>query len=111
MMAHEAKRFAEKVDYITTPGYLEGGNAREKYNFVGGGPVAIITTLGILRPDPITKEFVLDSYYSFSSIDEIKANTAWDLKISPEVGVTPEPTAGELEALRSVDVTGMLKKK
>ena len=54
---------------------------------------------------------MLDSYYSFSSIDEIKAATAWDLKISPNVHITPEPTAGELETLRSVDVTGMLKKK
>ncbi len=111
MMAHDAKRFAEKVDYITTPGYLDGGNAREKYGFKGGGPVAIVTTLGILRPDPVTKEFMLDSYYSFSSIEEIKAATAWELKISPRVGITPEPTAEELEALRSVDVTGMLKKK
>ncbi len=111
MMAHEMKRFAEKVDYITTPGYLDGGNSREKYNFKGGGPVAIVTTLGILRPEPVTREFMLDSYYSFSSIEEVKANTTWDLKISPNVGITPEPTAGELEALRSVDVTGMLKKK
>jgi len=111
MMTHELKRFAAKVDYITTPGFLNGGNEREKYNFIGGGPVAIVTTLGILRPDPVTKEFMIDTYYPFSSIDEMKANTGWDLKVSPNVGITPEPTAGELEALRSVDVTGMLKKK
>ncbi len=111
MMAHDKKRFAEKIDYITTPGYLNGGTEREQYNFVGGGPVGIVTTLGILRPDPVTREFYLESYYPFSSIEEIKANTTWDLKISPTVTVTPEPTAEELKVLRSVDVTGMLKKK
>ncbi len=111
MMAHDQKRFAEKIDYITTPGFLNGGNDRDKYNFIGGGPVGIVTTLGILRPDPVTKEFYLESYYPFSSVEEIKANTAWDLKISPNVTVTPEPTAEELKVLRTVDVTGMLKKK
>lgn len=111
MAAHEKKRFSEKVDYISSPGYLTGGNARDKYNFVGGGPSVIITTLGIMRPDPITKEFYLDSYFAFSSIDEIKANTGWELKISPEVHVTPEPTERELEILRAIDETGMLRKK
>ena len=111
MMAHELKRFSKKVDYITTPGYLGGGNERDKYNFVGGGPVAIVTTLGILRPDPVTKEFMLDTYYPFSSVEEVKACTGWDLKISPTVSVAPEPTEGELKALRAVDATGMLKRK
>ncbi len=111
MLAHEKKRFAEKVDYITTPGYLEGGNARSRYHYVGGGPVSVITTLGILRPDNATRELMLDSYFPFSSIDEMKANTSWDLKVSPNVTVTPEPTAEEIKVLRSVDITGMLKKK
>jgi len=110
MLAHEKKRFAEKVDYITSPGYLDGGNAREKYHFVGGGPVAIVTTLGILRPDPVTKEMLIDSYFPFSSVEEMKANTAWDLKVSPGVKVTPEPTAEELKVLRAVDVTNVLKR-
>lgn len=111
MLAHEKKRFAEKVDYITTPGFLEGGNARDRYHFVGGGPVAVITTLGILRPDNATRELMLDSYFPFSSIEEMKANTDWDLKVSPNVTVVPEPTAEEIQVLRSVDTTGMLKKK
>ena len=50
MVSHEAKRFAERVDYISSPGYLEGGNARARHGFVGGGPSAIVTTLGVLRP-------------------------------------------------------------
>jgi glutaconate CoA-transferase subunit B len=111
MAAHEKKRFAERVDYISSPGYLTGGDAREKANFPGGGPSAIITTLGILRPDPVTKEFHLDAYFPFSSVEEIRENTGWDLKVSPQVRTVPEPTAGELAHLREVDATGSLRKK
>ena len=111
MLAHEKKRFSEKVDYITTPGFFDGGNAREKHHFVGGGPVAVVTTLGILRPDPVTKELVIDSYFPFSSVEEMKANTAWDLKVSSQVRVTAEPTAEELKVLHAVDITNVLKKK
>ncbi|MEN6466606.1 MAG: hypothetical protein ABFD62_15635 [Syntrophaceae bacterium] len=41
----------------------------------------------------------------------MKANTDWDLKVSLNVTVVPEPTAEEIQVLRSVDTTGMLKKK
>jgi glutaconate CoA-transferase subunit B len=111
MAQHEKKRFLEKVDYISSPGYLTGGNAREEYGFPGGGPSAIITNLGILRPDPVTKEFYLDSYFSFASVEEILENTGWDLKVSPDVKVIPEPTEKELRILREIDETGSLRKK
>lgn len=111
MVTHEPKRFADKVSYISSPGYLDGGAARERYGFVGGGPSAIVTTLGILRPDPVTKEFFLDAYYAFSSVEEIRAATGWDLKVSPNVRVVPEPTPEELAALRRVDATGALRKR
>jgi glutaconate CoA-transferase subunit B len=111
MVSHEAKRFAEKVTYLSSPGYLDGGNARDRFGFVGGGPSAIITTLGILRPDPETKEFQLDGWFPFSSIDEIKANTGWDLKVSPNAHVIAEPSVTELANLRKVDETGALRKQ
>ena len=110
MAAHERKRFTAEVDYISSPGYLEGGNARDRYGFVGGGPSAIVTTLGILRPDPDSKEFQLDGWYAFSSIEEIRANTGWELKIAPGAGPVPEPTESELAALRRVDETGALRR-
>jgi glutaconate CoA-transferase subunit B len=111
MVAHEPKRFAERVSYISSPGYLTGGDARARYGFAGGGPSAIITTLGILRPHPETREFELDGWFGFSSIDEIRASTGWDLKVAAGAGVVPEPTAEELAALRRVDETGALRRK
>ena len=47
----ELQRPILRVDYLSSPGYPEGGKAHERYGFVGGGPSAIVTTLGILRPD------------------------------------------------------------
>ncbi len=110
MASHEKKRFVERVDYISSPGYLDGGNARAAYGFVGGGPSAIITTLGILRPDLLSKEFFLEAYFAFSSVDEILADTGWNLRVSPTVSIVAEPSDAELLALRSVDVTGMLRR-
>lgn len=110
MVTHEPKRFAEQVTYVSSPGYLSGGDARERRGFIGGGPSAIVTTLGILRPDPDTKEFRLAGWYAFSSPEEIRANTGWDLAISPDAAVIPEPSGSELAALRRVDETGALRR-
>ncbi len=101
----------EKVDYISSPGYLDGGDARERCGFVGGGPSAIISTLGILRPDPVSKEFYLDAYFPFTSVEEVRESTGWELKVSPEVKTVPEPSEKELACLREVDATGSLRKK
>lgn len=111
MASHESRRFMERVDYVSSPGYLDGGDAREKAGFIGGGPSAIISTLGILRPDHVSKEFFLDAYFPFTTIDEIKNSTGWDLKVSPNVKQVPEPSDEELKNLREVDVTGSLRKK
>ena len=68
--------------------------------------------MGILRPDPQTKEFELATPGSaFSGVEEIKANTGWPLKVSPDAHVAAEPTPGELAALRKVDETGALRRQ
>jgi glutaconate CoA-transferase, subunit B len=109
MVAHELKRFVEKVTYITSPGYLDGGDLRSQYGFIGGGPSAIVTTLGILRPHPESKEFQLDGWYPFASLEEIRASTGWGLKIAPAAHEVPEPPP-ELTALRKVDQTAVLRR-
>ncbi len=109
MAQHERKRFVEQVDYISSPGFLTGAGARERHGLTGGGPCAIITTLGILRPDPVTREFFLEAVFPYSSVDEVRANTGWDLRVSDKVGIVDQPSAKELDALRSVDTTGALR--
>jgi glutaconate CoA-transferase subunit B len=100
---HEKMRFVEKVDFITSPGYLQGGNSRSEAGLVGGGPLQVITHLGILGFDPDLKEMVLTSVHPGVDPKEVKANTGWDLKVSPDLSVTVPPTEEELDLFRRLD--------
>ena len=112
IMPHEKRRFVERVDYITSPGYLDGSpNAREKAGLRGGGPTAVVSTMGVLRFDNNTKEMYLDAYYPGITVEQIKANTGWDLKISPNVHEAKTPTEEEIEILRKLDPKGMFLRK
>ncbi|NNL75957.1 MAG: CoA-transferase, partial [Desulfobacterales bacterium] len=84
VMAHEKRRFVPRVDYITSPGYGEGGSWRLKVGLPRGGPSTVITTLGVLRFEPDSKEMVLVSVHPGVTIDMVLANTAWPLKVAKD---------------------------
>ena len=108
---HEKRRMVAKVDFITSPGFLEGSNTRAQFN-LSGGPSAVITTMGVLRFDDQTKEMRLDSYHPGLSLEQVRQNTGWDLKISPNVKETEPPTAEEVRILREeLDPQGIFLKK
>ena len=112
MMLHQKRRFMEHIDFLTTPGYLGGGDEREKMGFPGNGPAAVVSTMGILRFHPETKEMFLDSYYPGVTIETIKENTGWDLKIAENVYETPSPTKEEIRILREdLDPEGLFLNK
>ncbi len=106
IMPHERHRFKERVDYITSPGHGEGRDWRRRVGLSGGGSVALITTLGVFRFDPESKEAYLASYHPGQSVEEVKTQTGWDLKIAPDVTATPAPTPAELEIVRAYDPRG-----
>ena len=100
---HNARTLAERVDFITTPGYLDGPGSREKWGLAPGtGPVAIITNKAVLRFDEKTKEAYLASYHPDTTIDEVIGLTPWALKVADDVHKTEPPTAEELRLLREV---------
>jgi glutaconate CoA-transferase subunit B len=108
---HEKRRMVEKVDFNTSPGFLDGGAARDKFGFEGG-PSAVITTMGVLRFDERTKEMYLSSYHPGLTVDQVKENTGWELKISPNVKATEPPTMEEVKILREhLDPQGIFLKK
>jgi glutaconate CoA-transferase subunit B len=102
---HEKRRMVKKLDFLTSPGFLDGAGARERFGF-GGGPSAVITTMGILRFDDKTKEMYLSSYHPGLSVEQVKLETGWDLKVSPNVTQTDPPTVAEVEILRNLDPEG-----
>ncbi len=96
------RRFPEKVDFITCPGYLDGqpGRREEVGLPAGTGPSAVITNLGCYGFEK--GEMVLKSIHSGCGItlDKVKAETGWDLKVSPDLRDTVPPTAEEIRILR-----------
>ncbi len=106
VMSHERRRFVEKASYVTSPGFGEGMGWRERMGLRGGGPSAVITTLGILRFESETKEMFLDSLHPGVDLREIKEATGWSLKVREDVQETPPPTSEELMIIRKFDPTG-----
>ena len=106
IMAHEKHRFPERVSYITSPGYGDGGDWRERVGLPRGGPDAVITTLGVLGFAPDTHEMELRSWHPFTTPDAVRANTGWDLRLAPDARETLAPTADELRIIRECDPQG-----
>ncbi len=104
IMLRQGKRaFVEKLAFVTSGGYLDGGESREKLGLAGRGPSAVITDLGILTPDPQTKELTLTSLHPDITVEQARAATGWPLKVAPGLATTAPPSAIELGALRDLN--------
>jgi len=57
--------------------------------------------MGVFRFDEKTKEVFIDTYHPGVSIEQIKENTGFDIKVSPYVKETEPPTIEEIELLRN----------
>lgn len=100
MIPQSRRRFPESVDFVTSPGFLRGRKQREALGLPGGGPAKVITNLGTYGFDE-EGEMVLVSLHPGVSMDEVRANTGWELKVSKEgLKTTPPPTEEELRVLR-----------
>ncbi len=100
---HNTRSLAEKVDFITTPGYLDGPGARERWGLpTDTGPQVIITNKAVLRFDATTKEAYLESFHPGTSVDEVVKLTPWDLRLSDDVHETEPPRAEEIRVIREV---------
>ncbi len=102
MLRQSTRSLVEKLYFITSVGYASGGDSQKKLGFSGHGPKAIITDLGILEPDPLTKEFIMTHLHPGITVEAAKEATGWDLKISEQIKSTTIPTPKELSALRKL---------
>lgn len=103
LIVKQSKRtFVEKLDFITSVGFLTGGDAREKAGLPGKGPVAVITDLCILRPHPETRELEVATIHPGVDRETIASSTAWPIRFAELCGATESPTAQELQVLRDL---------
>ncbi len=101
MSVQERKRFVKKLDFMTTPGWLDGGDSRtEKGLPPGTGPYRVITNMGVMDFEPETKRMRVISVNPGYAFDDIQNNCEFELLKAPKVFVTKSPTDQELKILR-----------
>ena len=101
IMKHDKRRFVEKVDFITTPGYLDGPGARERAGLPAGtGPYRVVTDLALLGFDDETKRMKLLAVNPGVTVEQVVENTGFELIIPDEVDQNEPPTPEELKTLR-----------
>jgi len=97
---HQIRRFPEKVHFRTSAGFLDGKAQRDAAGLRGAGPQAVVTDLGILEPDQ-DGELVLTALHPGKTVEQVRQNTGWNLKVAPKLAVTEAPSDEELRILRT----------
>lgn len=100
MLRHTPQAFVEELAFRTSVGYLDGGDSREKLRYLGGGPAVVITDLGVLRPDPETRELTLAKVHPGAGVEQAREATGRELKAAEDLGTTDPPSEVELRVLR-----------
>lgn len=99
MTPHQKRRFPEKVDFITSAGFLNGRAERDATGARGGGPLVIVTNLGILEPDA-SGELILTALHPGCTYEQVRENTGWAIRAAETVRTTEPVLTSELKILR-----------
>jgi len=102
-LRHNKRAFVNKLDFLTSSGHMEGGESRARMKLPGKGPTAVITDLGILTPDPESRELTLTSVHPGVTTQNVVESTGWPLKVAAQVSTTAPPTETELRTLRDLN--------
>ena len=103
LTVHEKRRFTDRVDFITSPGYLEGGDARRRAGLLFGGVSRVVTTLGIFGFHPENRRMQLLALHPGATVEQVREHTGFEVLVSPELTTTKPPTEEELSILRMLD--------
>jgi glutaconate CoA-transferase subunit B len=108
IMRQEKRRFAAKVDFLTTPGYLTGPGAREAAGLpAGSGPYRVITQLGVYGFEERSKRMQLLAVHPGVTPEQVQAESEFEILLAAEVGTSLPPTAEEQALLHQIDPMGM----
>jgi glutaconate CoA-transferase, subunit B len=106
VIARQSPRvFVERVDFVSTFGFGRGPGERRALGLRGRGPSAVVTDLGVLRPDPDRGEIVLTAVHPGVEPAAVRAATGWELRVATDLAETPPPTKEELDVLRALEVS------
>ena len=102
VLKQSARAFVKKLDFLTSVGYLDGGDAREKLGLPGKGPVAVVTDLCVMNPDDVTRELTVTQLHPGVTREQVQKATGWEICFAPTVQQTAAPTNQELHVLRDL---------
>ncbi len=105
----DQKKFAKKVDFITSPGWMEGGDSRKKAGLLNDGPMAVITSAGVYDFEPETHRMRIKTLHPGVSPELAQLASGFEI-IRPkgEIPVTETPSKEILQILRNeVDPSGI----
>jgi glutaconate CoA-transferase subunit B len=103
LTAHEKRRFAARVDFVTSPGWLTGDGSRARAGLTFGGVSRVVTTLGVFGFEPASRRMRVEALHPGVTFDAVQEQTGFALLQAPEVAVTDPPSPEELAILRSLD--------
>ncbi len=101
-MRHSPRVFVDRLAFVTSVGFGAGGDDRERLGLRGSGPTEVITDLGVLTPDPDSRELTLTAVHPGVSVEQVVTATGWPLRVADAVRTTAPPTDDELAALREL---------
>jgi glutaconate CoA-transferase subunit B len=102
ILKHNTRAFVEKLDFVTSSGYVDEPNQEGQSARRGRGPTTVITDLGVMNSDPATRELVLTALHPGIALEQVQIATSWKLKVADKLDVTPKPSVRELTALRDL---------
>ena len=102
VLRQRPRSFVERLDYVTSVGHRHGGDSRAELGYSGAGPTTVITDLGVLRSDPVTKELTLVALHPGATVEGAREATGWELRVAEEVATPEPPSHEELEVLREL---------
>jgi glutaconate CoA-transferase, subunit B len=96
------RAFPAELDFVTSPGQRSKGKTRKELGMPGAGPIKVITDKGVLERDEETGEMILTRLYPGVTVDEVKANVGWPLRVGDHLEQVSPPSNEELRLLREV---------
>ena len=96
------RTMVDKIDFFTSFGHGEGGNAREKLGLATKGPTLLITDLAVWRTDPESREFTVESLHPGVTREDVQSTCGWTVRYAQDLKETTPPTAEELQVLRDL---------
>ena len=100
IMPQAPRSFVDKLWFRTSPGHAADREAEQARGWLGSGPHVVVTDLGEYRFDEETGEMTLVSMHPGVALEDIRANTGWEMKVADDVQETPAPTGEELRLIR-----------